>query len=538
MKSKNIIYKLIVMVLFLTSCTDLNEVIYSEITETSFVFTENDTYKAIGAVYTPIRGIGGVLQYAAAQEVTSDEVVMPYNPVGGWNDGGVYRTMHLHTWTTEDSYINNMWNQFYSGILNCNRIISQLESGILPVPEKKKKKALIAEMKSARAFYYWLLIDNYGDIPMVAPGETILPSITPRAAVYDSIVNDLNQSIPNLIDLNNKTMYGRFNKWGAKTLLANIYLNAKEYSGKTKWNECLQQCNEVIASGAYSLEPRFTDIFKTKNESSPEIIFSIPYDNINGTGWSLHLAMLHSALKAKYLMEATPSGSGAIKAIPQFINMYDKLDQRLNDTYLIGLQFAYDGVTPCVGFQDQKGKQLNFINSLPNGIQVGEAEGYRIGKFEIEIGAKANLSNDFPFFRYAQVLMMKAECLLRDGKADEAAAIVTQVRQRSFKNNPTKAIKTGLELKSNSKYQYGYVDKYVITEPGNSDVVEFGGFLDELGFEFTFELQRRRDLIRFDVFTKKSWLSHKPNGVFRKVFPIPKKAIDTNVNLKQNPAYK
>jgi hypothetical protein len=60
---------------------------------------------------------------------------------------------------------------------------------------------------------------------------------------------------------------------------------------------------------------------------------------------------------------------------------------------------------------------------------------------------------------------------------------------------------------------------------------------DELGWEFAWETYRRRDAIRFGVYTRKSWLSHKPQGEYRSVFPIPEQVITSNPNLVQNPAY-
>lgn len=133
--------------------------------------------------------------------------------------------------------------------------------------------------------------------------------------------------------------------------------------------------------------------------------------------------------------------------------------------------------------------------------------------------------------------MMKAECLLRTGSANEAAEIVTQVRKRAFKNNPEKANVTSEQLLGNSKYNYGYVENYKIVDKGNSTPVEFGGFYDELGYEFACEWIRRRDMIRFGTYTSKSWLSHKPVGDKTSVFPIPQTVIDSNPNLEQNPDY-
>ena len=183
------------------------------------------------------------------------------------------------------------------------------------------------------------------------------------------------------------------------------------------------------------------------------------------------------------------------------------------------------------------GKPLVFVNSMPDGIFTGEADGFRLQKYEIQEECKTFMNNDFVIFRLAQVYMMKAECLLRTGKADEAAQLVTTVRQRAFRNHPEKAKVTGNDLKQPSKYVYGTVSDYVLTPQGKSYPEQFGRFYDELGWEFVGETMRRCDMIRFGHFTKAEWLSHKPNGDFRSLFPIPQEAVDANPNLKQNPAY-
>ena len=135
--------------------------------------------------------------------------------------------------------------------------------------------------------------------------------------------------------------------------------------------------------------------------------------------------------------------------------------------------------------------------------------------------------------------MMKAECLLRTGKADEAATIVTEVRQRAFKSAPEKAVVTGADLLKGSVYDYGVRDNRdtpANTFEGGADI-QYGRFLDELAWEFNQEGRRRQDMIRFGVYTQKSWFSHTPNGDYRVLFPIPQREIDANANLKQNPGY-
>ena len=115
--------------------------------------------------------------------------------------------------------------------------------------------------------------------------------------------------------------------------------------------------------------------------------------------------------------------------------------------------------------------------------------------------------------------------------------MVTQVRQRAFKDNPELATVTDSQLAGNTCYQYGYVEDYKIVDRGNTDPIQFGRMYDELGWEFAWEMHRRRDAIRFGIYTTKSWLSHKPEGDYRSVFPIPETVLTSNPNLEQNPNY-
>ncbi|RAK03085.1 putative outer membrane starch-binding protein [Larkinella arboricola] len=519
----------------LSSCNnDLTEKIYSEVTEDSYTFT--DANKAIGVAYANMRSLISHTHYYMAQESTADGIVMPAN-ASGWDDGGIYKRMHLHTWNSENPQINNMWNTFYTGVINTNRVIDQLNTGKVPPPAGVTKEALIAETRAIRAFFYWMICDNFGDAPLLTDRSEELQAKTPRKEIYQFIVKELTEAIPALSEERSTQTYGRFNKWAAKTLLANVYLNAEVYAGEANWQECLKECNDVIASGKYSLESSLKAPFRTDNQNSPEIVFAIPFDENLAGGFNVEMFSWHASLKNKFNMLDTPWGAGSAKGVPQFIDTYDPADERLAASWMIGPQFAADGVTPLKGSYDQAGKNVVLTKDLPDGLYTGEAEGYRMNKFEVKNGALASLGNDFPFFRYAQVLLMKAECLVRTGKSNEAAPLVSQVRARAFTANPARATVTGADLEKNSSYKYSYVENYKLVDPGNTAPVKFGRLLDELGWEFAWEGFRRRDMIRFGVYTTKSWLSHKPTGEHRAVFPLPQIAINSNPRLVQNPAY-
>ena len=542
-KLKQIAYSGIATVVFFlalfTSCTDLEDTSYREIISSEFVPTAYDIPAITGAPYVDWRGL--LLQWNTvyrAQEVSGDQMLTPARP-NGWVDGGVYRRIHEHRWTTEDDIVINVWTRAYQGITNCNRIIYQVETEQIPVAEESITP-LIAEMKLLRASYYWILCDLYGNVPIVDSfdvPEGFLPQQNTRKEVYDFVVKDLLENIPLVSNDNNQETYGKFNQWAGLSLLAKMYLNAEVYTGTPAWEACIEVCNTIINSGEFILEPNQKNVFITENQNSKEIIFALPFDSKYVNEWNafdVHMQTLDPGNQKTYNLEYSPWGG--VCAVPQFISTFDTLDSRYIDNYIKGFQYAANGDPIIASMGDWSGKHLFFRNYVAGVDKSDEVDGFRLGKFEIAMGASNRLSNDWPLFRYADILMMKAECLLRTGKADEAATIVTEVRARNFKSNPEKAVVTGDQLIGGSTYDYGLRNHLQATFEGGDDIL-YGRFLDELGWEFCQEARRRSDMIRFGVFTKKSWLSHSPNGDYRALFPIPGTEIAKNSNLTQNPGY-
>jgi len=543
MKRYNILLKVLVTAACIagtTGCTKLKDVSYTTIISNKFNPTEDDLASLLGTAYSNWRFI--LLDWDGlwrAQELSADQQVIPARP-NGWVDGGVYKRIHQHAWTPDEGIVVNTWNRTYAGITNCNRIIYQIESGMLPLGDNKE--SVIAELKVLRASYYAILCDMFGNVPIVTQfdlPEGYLPEQRSRADVYAFIVDEITSNLPLLSEENNISTYGKFNKWAAYTLLAKVYLNAGVYTGTPQWEKVIEACDAVIHSGAgYTLESNQKNVFVTENQNSREIIFALPLDENYTNNWNafdLHMQSLSPENQATYDLLSAPWGG--MCAMPQFIDSYDPDDIRLQRNWIQGQQYTSSGEILLCALGAYTGQPLRFINEVPS-IDASEAiHGFRLGKFEIKRGAAVQLSNDYPVFRYAQVLMMKAEALLRTGKADQAAEIVTDIRRRAFPDNPEKAVVTGAELQQGSRYDYGQRDSYGRTDEGGADI-QYGRFLDELGWEFDQEGHRRTDLIRFGVFTTKSWFSHRASRDETKtLFPIPRQALNTNPNLRQNPGY-
>ena len=534
--SKGII---IALALTFSGCTELESRNYSTIVADDFQPTNDDVAALLGSAYTPWRETlllwNGVWR---SQEVSADEIIIPGRP-NGWVDGGVYKRIHQHNWFVEEDNVAQGWNRTYRGITICNQLIYQVETGFIPMDETTKAKTL-AELKVLRASYYYVIMDMYGKAAMStqfdAP-EGFLPPEASRTEVYNFVVNEITSNIDLLDETNGGAYYGRFNKWAGYTLLAKVYLNAQVYTGTAHWAECQAACQAVIDSGRYQLAANQKSIFATENQGSPEIIFGLAIDGTYTTEWNqfdIHMQTLQPANQATFNLTQTPWGG--MCATPQFISTFDPNDSRLTENYIYGQQYNSGGQPLNCTMGAYMNQPLNYINVVPSIDASEEIHGYRFGKFEIASGSNNILSNDFPLFRYTDILMMKAECLLRTGQADAAATIVTQVRQRAFATNPALAVVTGTQLQGGSSYDYGLRDTNATTHEGGANI-QYGRFLDELAWEFNQEGRRRQDMIRFGAFTTKSWFSHTASSAIRNIYPIPTSALQTNGNLTQNPGY-
>ncbi|MEP6492049.1 MAG: RagB/SusD family nutrient uptake outer membrane protein [bacterium] len=514
------------------SCTDLSETPFTEVTQANFKPTATDLAALIAPAYTPLRSVWmgwyGMLDF---QEETADEFITPVRP-NGWYDGGVYIRLHEHRWDPSQGEPNQLWSLCYSGINAANRVIYQISSGVIPV-DTGTKTSVTAELRAVRAYYYSLLLDNFGNVPIVTDFTSVdVPKQSTRQELYDFVVKEFIDVTPLLSTQTGTPIYGRINQLAAKGLLARVYLNASVYTGTPQLDKVLTLTQDIVGAGKYKLDATYSTPFARTNDQSAEILFAVPYDAINANQSNFHMKTLKPDLRFVFNMQAQPWGGSASN--PQFIDTYDRDDGRLTDTWLMGTQ------------RDAQGRGYDFVEAVPSMMKTDFYNGYPVKKYEIYSGETGSSDVDYPVLRYSEVLMMRAEALLRTGQGDAAAALVTQVRQRAFKGAAAaKATVTGADLAKGSVYNYGWedTDGVVKTAAGGTPVVnggsdiQFGRFLDELGWEFAIEGHRRTDLIRFGVFTSKKWFNHAPNGTFRTVFAIPITAIQTNANLKQNTGY-
>ncbi|MES2776819.1 MAG: RagB/SusD family nutrient uptake outer membrane protein [Bacteroidota bacterium] len=494
---KKITMLLLLALVLLQSCTKVNENIYDKYAASDFYSSPTGSDVALASVYAQIAGNWNGVGYAGADNgyydlnaMSSDEQVIPHRNTGDWQLD--FAQLYKHEWLPTHSIIVNTWNWLYKSIFTANLAVEQLTIA-------KAEPSKIAEAKVLRAFFYYLLIGDFGNVPFYTENTVTIENLPQksRKEVFDFIVKELKENVDQLSATKGGKYYGRFNKWAGYALLSKVYLNAEVYSGTPMWAECLAACNKV-SDGGFSLHPGAANAssplgyqyFELFGDESPadETILSI-YLKVDIVGRNIYGIRNLQGPHANALFGV--NGWNGTVTHRNYIEKFNANDIRIK-------QFVWGQQAGGVNYSLD-------IGSLDNPGADREA-GARNMKFMMAAPLNGGgASNDFPIYRYADILLMKAECNVRLGNAGAAKPFIDQVRVRA-----------GLS---------GHA-----ANPTLEDIY------NERGFELAFEGHRRQDMIRFDKFL----LAHDftpASPVSRKLFPIPTFALNANKNLVQNPGY-
>jgi hypothetical protein len=529
---KNIIFASLI-VCAVVSCTKLDVDVESQFTPDNFPNNAESYIAATGPVYTQLRSIYAV-DFWRMQELSTDEAIIPARD-GNYDDGGEYRFLHLHTWGPDHPRVKSNWEWGFGGINTCNRLISLFEANA----SNSTAKTTIAEMRTMRALFYYYMMDLYGNVPIISTFPVNgSPKTAPRAEVFQFIEKELKESIPDLSATVGALTYGRPTKWMAFTLLEKLYLNAQYYTGQPKYTQTVAMADSVLdrAKSIYSLDADYMTIFAPENGPQiKETIFAVPYDPNVAEGNHFTRFGLHTSLQAKYSIPFRPSI--ALSTIKEFYEKFNLTGDVRNTTWLAGKQYENNG-SPMIVKTTKKGVdasytgtdgaaavdyQVDFTPEMPlvrpatmdvGNDELGKARGVRSIKFYPDKNANPNTryqGNDMPVFRLADVMMMKAEAILRGatpttigGELQTADVLVNKIRTRA-----KAPIVSGITLDQ---------------------------LLEERAREFAWEGWRRNDLIRFGKF-ENAWGFKTNTDVNKRVYPIPTSEKALNPNLVQNTGY-
>jgi hypothetical protein len=503
----------------------------SELTTENFPLTQEQFVAASGMIYTEF-ALGFADNYWLLTELSGDGYVLTANG-GNWFDGGRYKELHYHNWNKNNPLVADAWSWLYKTINSCNKVYSLLED----TEESESRATSIAELRVMRAFCYYLLIDNFGDVPLISEFGEALSARDNMSEVFGYIETEIKESLPALKQINDQSVYGRPTQLTAYAILAKLYLNAEKFIGQPRYNETVEACDKVIEfekAGATELTPRdrYLKMFDCDNGPAfKELLLAIPYDENNLLSFKpsrYNFSIYHpTAWEYKFTV------SSCMRVLPAH---YDLFAEDANDVrtqaFMTEKQYYLDGVTPMilpatkvqldsrytgsdkdeiVYFHITFTREIEFRNveNFDTGDDVtGRLIGYRSNKYppsHTQPGREH--SNDFPVIRYADVLLMKAEAILRGAaptNGETAVSLVNRIRERA-----------GCEPRTQ---------------------VSLMQLLDERSREFSLEAWRRNDLIRFGKY-EDPWLVKTDNDTRKRLYPIPEEEIRNNPLLSQNPGY-
>lgn len=488
------------------SCTKLDQKVYSVVPDENFWQTPDQIAAGLAPAYQALTGIpdGDVRDL---NEIPGGEIIVPTRG-NDWYDNGNWQALWTHNWKPDFGPINNAWGALFNGIGKANFTLSVVNS--LPTPPSNIDN-INAELKVLRAYYYYMAMDMFGNVPLVTDFNTDPNSVTnsDRKAVYDFIEKEIKDNITLLPDKDPST-YGRMTKWGAHMLLAKLYLNAQVYTGTPHWAECIAECDSVINSGKYSLTGNYLDNFAVNNEGSTENIFVVPFDKINIGGNNWEMRTLHYQSNLTFNLTGSPWNGYCSTA--DYYNQFDDADSR-KSMFLVGQQYASDGVTPLTDIQTGLPLKFSpFVLQLSNPSDSFRLAGVRNVKYHPESGTAGNQSNDMVIFRLADAYLMRAEAKLRLG-TDLAGALddINLIRARAYGGTNHNWTMANLTL---------------------------ANIYAERQRELSWEGWNRQDAIRFGTFGNARTPGKTADGdTHWQIFPIPAPQISSNPNLKQNPGY-
>lgn len=518
------------------SCTDLDVDVKSKYTE-----YPNDPVAIEGKmsdVYYSFRQALGN-NYNRVQTFSSDEATGVSFGTDYFDKG---ENIHpsIHNFMSGDDPAN-YWTDLASGITKCNKIIEEF----------KETPKVAAPARLMRAFYHFILMDSYGDVPVLdhlpADNEAVVRS--PRKEVAEFIEKEVKECLPDLSDKNDASTYGKPNKWMAEALLVKLYINWGVYTcgdvtkydvattKNSKLDECVKYCDDIIGSGLFNLNDPYRKKFMFDN--GPQIkdfIYAMPYDKVSAQGllygrYRAFRRIDDGDTQGYYGGKMGKSCAGICAMNPEFADQFCLEGDDRNDAVLKGKVFIHDAITgeetdkPYI----YKGTQLELTKTIT--LQEGglatlncgaTPDGWRQGYRSIKFYPNPNeysaynryQSNDVPIFRFADIILTKAEAIKRGATAtngDTPQSLFNQIR--SYVHAPL--------LDHNPSLQE---------------------ILDERGREFFDENWRRNDMIRFGTF-ESEYGFHKhsnPDARFDKtcrILPVPDDILKENTNWEQNPGY-
>jgi len=480
------------------------------------------TSALLDGVYVAMRSpFQGATQVFALSEVTTDERLMPTR-AGDWDDNGKWRALHLHNWDANHPEIRAAFN-------NLNGVVFAATDMLQYSPTAQQS----AEARFLRAWAMYWELDLFDQVPYRDPGESVveLARVRKGTVALDYIISEVNAVLASLPDA---PVY-RGNKDAARGLLMKCYLNRGVYTNRSAptfaaadMNQVITLADQIINSGRYKFATNYFDNFAPDNTNiGTENIFT--EQNIGGVSSGAQYDLWRFI--SHYNM--VPTGYNGPCALGDFYDKYGANDirrgtvysytngpanpgKRVNVGFLIGQQY---NLNTDVALTDRAGRPLAFtkqVKIIETDVNTLEVTGIRPMKYPPDFtnNGSGTIDNDMVHLRLPDILLMKAEAILRGGTGTTAGTYGSTPTElvNSFRTHPSR-------------------------NAGALANVDLAAIYDERGRELYLENWRRQDMIRFGKFLGPIQEGPTSSSPTYLIFPIPNQQLAVNSNLTQNPGY-
>ena len=512
--------------------------------EEAFKTVENLYMNTVATLYNYIGGAtdGEGLQGTCRgvydlQTFGSDEAMLPTRGID-WLDGELWQDMYRHSWGAGLELAKNAWVYLYKVIALCNHSLEQLDAHKDMLSDLQFREYM-AEVRALRAIYYWYLLDIFGRVPIIISSDVQLDMVQQanRSDLLEFVYTELTEArdfLPEGHSAHKGDSYGRVTKSVANFVLAKLTLNAEVYADDdwtdgvrpngsdimfminseqyNAWEATIQFCNEIEEAG-FRLEDRYSDNFIVSNERSNENIWVIAMDkDLFQSQQQNILRSYHYRHAAAYGFTGENGSCATLNTLHVFGYDTPDEDQRFADCYWAGEVYDYNN-KPIL---DRQGKPLTYYPwEVKMDLSVSpylETAGARMKKYEIDRNSTKDgklMDNDIVLFRFADVLLMRAEAYLRNGDVISGQDDLNAVRGRS-----------------------GMPERQLTME----------SIYDERLLELCWEGWRRQDMIRFGRYESLFDGDEYDDKVDESdghttVYPIPSVVLALNSYLRQNKGY-
>lgn len=464
----------------------------------------------------------------SVQETTTDEAKC------SWENDAWVRALNTNTWTeAQNDAIYAVYVRTLQGVAFVNEYLRQtapdrLASRGVPRELAARIDTYRAEARFLRAYFYWIALDCFGNVPFTTEdspfGGTYFPKQASRKTVFEYCISELNSLLSDGSSMPEpRSNYPRADKGSVAGLLARMYQNASVYTGVDMSSEAKAVCEDIFGMG-YSLSPSYADLFRGDNGSNPsaraEFLWAIDYDADNtesygGTSYILSASMASTDITDQSRPNGQVNGWAGLRVPYEFVSeyydvsgqdyetgIYETPDKRGEIFYIKGRSESMEGAL----YSFMNGWTCLKFNNIPSG---------ETNQSFLPISATKGFSDvDFPMIRLAEIYLIYAEACMNLGVSEQASPMLAELSERAGVSSPGQI-----------------TPEYLLAERAR---------------ELLWEAHRRTDLIRFGVYDSPDFLWPYKGGdnfagsgfpAYKCIFPLPPTELATNRELVQNPGY-